>query len=46
MSKPLTQARQEEQAALNPATDINILLDWLSHDISQPDDPFPYRSHR
>ena len=32
-SKPLTLARQEEEAALNLATDVKILLDWLSHDI-------------
>ncbi|MGK7913243.1 MAG: hypothetical protein AB4050_17455 [Synechococcus sp.] len=35
LSKPLTLARQEEQAALNLATDVKILLDWLSHDILQ-----------
>ncbi len=33
LSKPLTLARQEEQAAINLATDVKILLDWLSHDI-------------
>ena len=33
LSKPLTLARQEEAAALNLATDVKILLDWLSHDI-------------
>ena len=32
-SKPLTLARQEEEAALNLATDVKILLEWLSHDI-------------
>ena len=35
LSKPLTLARQAEQAALSLATDVKILLDWLNHDILQ-----------
>ena len=33
LSKPLMLAHQQLQAALNLATEVKILLEWLSHDI-------------